>query len=148
MQRISFLSLSTRKHAAQDHPTPDPGSANRTIQLLAVSGGVVLAVLVSILIGSTVGVGIGWLRTAAGILVGLLAFAICGTLALLVIARDPQEESRQQELTAIQDGEVLETGPTCRPGSNSLNEADPGSGRRRSLRSGPAGEGPPVLDRP
>lgn len=122
--------------------------AIRISQLPAASIGMVKAVLAIILILSTVGISIAWFGTAVGIFVGLLAVAVCGTLALLVIARDLQKESRQLELTAIQDGEVLETGPTCRPGSNSPKEADPGSGRLRSLPSGPAGEGPPVLERP
>ena len=122
--------------------------ANQINPLPAASIGMVKVVLAVILILSTAAIGMAWFGTAAGIFVGLLAVAVCGTLALLVSARGLQEELRQLELTAIQDGEVLETGPMCRPGSNNPKEADPGSGRRRSLRSGPAGEGPPVWDRP
>ena len=62
-----------------------------------------------ILIWSTVGINIEWFGTAVGIFVGLLAVAICGALALFVIARDLLEESRQLEMTAIQGGKVLGT---------------------------------------
>ena len=83
--------------------------ANRINQLPAASIGVVKAVLAIILILSTVAIGIAWFGTAVGIFVGLLAVAVCGTLALLVSARDLLEESRQLELTAIQSEKILET---------------------------------------
>ena len=83
--------------------------ANRINQLPAASIGMVKAVLAIILILNTVGIGIAWFGTAVGIFVGLLAVAVCGTLAPLVSARDLLEESRQLELTAIQSEKILET---------------------------------------
>ena len=68
--------------------------AIRISQLPAASIGMVKAVLAIILILSTVGISIAWFGTAVGIFVGLLAVAVCGTLALLVNIQDLLEELR------------------------------------------------------